>query len=121
MSSFIQHVIAGCALCQQVKVNTHPVVPTLSPLSSSCSHPFQQLLVNLITGLPLSAGFDSLLVMVDHRLLKEVILTPCNSTIDTKGIVELFFRHVFLHFGLHDSLISDRGPQFTSAFATELT
>ena len=121
MSSFIHHFVAGCTLCQQMKVNTHPTVPALSPLPSSRSRPFQQLSVDLITGLPLSCGFDSLLVVVDHGLSKGVVLTPCNKTIDTKGVAELFFRHVFLCFGLHDSLISDRGPQFASAFTAELT
>ena len=120
MSSFIRRFIAGCALCQQMKVNTHPTVPALSPLSSTCSCPFQQLSVDLVTSLPPSAGFDSLLVMVDHGLSKGVILTPCNKTINAKGVAELFFKHVFLHFGLHDALISDRGPQFASAFAREL-
>ena len=120
MSSFIRRFVAGCALCQQMKVNTHPTVPALSPLPSTCSHPFQQLSVDLVTSLPPSAGFDSLLVVVDHGLSKGVILTPCNKTIDTKGVTELFFKHVFLHFGLHDALISDRGPQFASAFAMEL-
>ena len=120
MSSFIRRFIAGCALCQQMKVNTHPTVPALFPLSSNCSRPFQQLSVDLVTSLPPSAGFDSLLVVVDHGLSKGVILTPCNKTIDTKGVAELFFKHVFLCFGLHDPLISDRGPQFASAFAMEL-
>ena len=120
MSSFIRCFIAGCTLCQQMKVNTHLTVLTLSPLLSTCSRPFQQLSVNLITTLPPSAGYDSLLVVVNHSLSKGVILVPCNKTINTKGVAELFFKHVFLHFGLHDTLISDRGPQFASAFATEL-
>ena len=120
MSSFIHRFIAGCALCQQMKVNTHPTVPALSPLSSTCSCPFQQLSVDLVTSLPPSTSFDSLLVMVNHGLSKGVILTPCNKTIDTKGVTELFLKNVFLCFGLHDALISNRGPQFASAFATEL-
>ena len=120
MSSFIHRFMAGCALCQQMKVNTHPTVSALSPLPSTCSCPFQQLSVDLITDLPLSTGFDSLLVMVNHGLSKGVILTPCNKMIDSKGVAELFFKNVFLHFGLHNALISDRGPQFTSTFATEL-
>ena len=120
MSSFIRRFVAGCALCQQMKVNTHPTVPPLSPLPSTCSRPFQQLSVDLVTGLPPSASFDSLLVVVDHSLSKGVILTPCNKTINAKGVAELFFKHIFLRFGLHDTLISDRGPQFASAFATEL-
>ena len=35
-------------------------------------------------------------------------------------VAKLFFSHVFKIFSLHDSLISDRGPQFASAFAREL-
>ena len=103
-----------------MKVNTHLTVPALSPLPSTCLRPFQQLSVDLITDLPLSAGCDSLLVVVDHGLSKGVILTPCNKTIDAKEVAELFFKHVFLCFGLHDTLISDRGPQFTSTFTAKL-
>ena len=120
MSSFVRWFVAGCALCQQMKVNAHPTTPTLSPLPLACTHSFQQLSVDLITNLPLSCNYDSLLVVVNHGLLKGVILTPCNNTIDAKGVVELFFKNVFLFFGLHDHLISDGGPQFTSAFATKL-
>ena len=120
MSSFVCRFVAGCTLCQQMKVNTHPTMPALSSLPSSCTCPFQQLSVDLVTGLPPSHGFDSLLVVVDHGLLKGVILIPCNKDIDAKGVAELFFKHVFLHCGLHDHLISDCGPQFTSAFTMEL-
>ena len=120
MSSFVRHFVMDCTLCQQMKVNTHPMTPPLSPLSSSCTCPFQQLSVDLVTSLLLSHGFDSLLAVVNHSLLKGVILTPCNKTIDDKRVAELFFKHVFLHFRLHDHLISDQRPHFTSAFATEL-
>ena len=120
MSSFIPHFVAGCALCQQMKVNTHPTTPALSPVPSACTRPFQQLSVDLITDLPPSSGYDSLLVMVNHGLLKGVILTPCNKTIDAKGVAKLVFKYMFLRFGLHDHLISDRGPQFALTFATEL-
>ena len=79
-----------------MKVNMHPTVPALSPIPSSCTCTFQQLSIDLITNILLSSGFDSLLVMVDHGLSKGVILTPCNKTIDTKGVAKLFFKHVFL-------------------------
>ena len=52
--------------------------------------------------------------------MKGVILTPCSKTIDATGVARLFLHHVFKCFGLHDSLILDRGPQFASAFAREL-
>ena len=58
--------------------------------------------------------------MVDQRLTKGVILTPCSKTIDAVGITQVFLNNVFKRFGLHDTLISDCGPQFASAFAREL-
>ena len=96
MFSFVYCFVSGCTLCQQMKVNTHPTVPVLSPLPSICSCPFQQLSVDLITDLLSSHGCDSLLVMVDHGLSKGVILTPCNKTIDAKGVAKLFFKNIFL-------------------------
>ena len=120
MSSFVHCFVAGCTLCQQMKVNTHPTVPALSPIPSTCTRPFQQLSINLITNLPSSHGYNSLMVMVDHGLSKGVILIPCNKTLDAKGVAKLFFKNVFLHFGLHDYLISDQGPQFASTFAAKL-
>ena len=120
MASFVHHYVEGCALCQQNKVNTHPTVPPLSPIKSIASHPFQQISCDLITDLPISSGFDSLLVVVDHGLTKGVILCPTKKSVSAKGIASLFFHKVFLRFGLFDKVISDRGPQFASSFAREL-
>ena len=53
--------------------------------------------------------------------MKGVILCPCNKNIDVARAAKLFFLHVFHHYGLHDKCISDRGPQFASAFVRELT
>ena len=117
LSVFVNNFVAGC---QQNKARTHPVTPLLSPIKSSSSLPCKQLSVDLITDLPVSHGHDSLMVVVDHGLTKGVILVPCSKTIDANGIAQLFFDYVFKRFGLHDTLISDRGPQFASAFAREL-
>ena len=120
LASFVRRYVEGCALCQQNKTNTHPTVPPLSPIKSIAFRPFQQISCDLITDLPISAGFDSLLVVVDHGLTKGVILCPTKKTITAEGIASLFFHKVFLHFGLFDKVISDRGPQFASSFAREL-
>ena len=60
------------------------------------------------------------MVVVDHGLTKGVILVPCSKTVNANDIAQLFFDHVFKRFGLHNTLISDRGPQFASEFAREL-
>ena len=74
----------------------------------------------MITDLPLSSGFDSVLIVVNHGLTKGVIFIPCLKAIDAAGIAALFFNHIFARFGLHDKVILDRSPQFASAFVKEL-
>ena len=74
LASFVYAYVAGCSTCQQNKANTHPSAPPLSPIPSSSSLPFHQLSYDLITDLPVSSGFDSLLIVVDHSLSKGVIL-----------------------------------------------
>lgn len=61
------------------------------------------------------------MVVVNHSLTKRVIIIPCSKTIDVAKVGKLFFQNIFKQFGLHDTLISNRGPQFTSALARELT
>ena len=120
LAQFMRKYVKGCRDCQQAKTNTHPTGPPLNPIRSSASHPFQQLSCDLITDLPPSSGFDSLLVVVDHGLTKGVILCPTKKTATAEGIATLFFYKVYTRFGLYEKIISDRGPQFASAFAKEL-
>ena len=120
LASFVKSFIDGCAVCQQNKVNTHPTILPLVPIPSLHTLLFKQLSVNLIMDLPPSDGHDSVVVIVDHGLMKGVIQTPCSKTIDAIEIAQIFFNNVFKHFGLHDILISDCGPQFASAFAKKL-
>jgi hypothetical protein len=120
LNAFVHRFVTGCAVCQAHKVNTHPSAPPLTPLASVATRLFQQVSVDLITDLPLSLGFDSVMVVVDHGLTKGVIISPCHKSVDAAGVAQLFFKHVFARFGLHDRCISDRGPQFASAFAREL-
>ena len=120
MSTFLHKYISGCADCQAAKVNTHPTVPRLSPLAVESPLPFSSISVDLITGLPDSHGYDSVMVVVDHGLMKGVIYCPCTKNINSEGVAQLFFTNVFPRFGLHSKVISNRGPQFASAFAWEL-
>ena len=96
------------------------MVPGLSPLA--IEHPllFSSISVDLITGLSNSHGYDSVMVVVYHGLMNGVIYCPCTKNIDSEGVAQLFFTNVFPRFGLHSKIISDRGPQFASAFAQEL-
>ena len=107
MSIFVQRFISGCATCQANKINTHPLIPLLSPILSKCIRPFQQISMDLISDLPPFHGFDSILVVVDHGLSKGVNFHPCNKTASAMDIAKIFFQHIFLQFSLHDHVISD--------------
>ena len=97
-------------MCQQNKVNTHLTYPSLNPVPSTTTLLFKQLSVDLVTNLPCVGNTDSIMVVVDHGLTKGVIIIPCSKTIDDMGVGRLFFQNVFKQFGLHDTIILDRGP-----------
>ena len=120
LAAYVHQYVEGCATCQQNKINTHPTIPPLSPIKFFASRPFQQISCDLIMDFPVSSGFDSLLVMVDHELTKGVLLCPTQKSITTKGVASLFFHKVFLCFGLCNKIISDCGLQFASFFIREL-
>ena len=104
----------GCATCQQMKTNTHLTAAPLMPIKSHAHRPFQQVMMDFITDLLISNGFDSIFIVVDQGLSKGVILCPCNKTIDAEGTIKLYINNVFIQFGLPDTIISDRAPQFAS-------
>ena len=120
MAQYIQKYMEGCSTCQQNKTNTHLTIPPLNPIPLEQTLPFKQISYDLITGLPLSNGFDALLVVVDHGLSKGVILCPTKKTVTADGITTIIFRKLYTRFGLFDKVISDCGPQFTTNFAKEL-
>src|SRR6266851_1721983 len=76
--------------------------------------------MDLITGLPLSRGFDSILTIVDHRCSRVATFLPCHKSIMGLQIAQLYYKHLYPWFGLPRRLISDRNPQFTSHFGRTL-
>ncbi|THG98615.1 hypothetical protein EW145_g7397 [Phellinidium pouzarii] len=115
LTIFIKNFINGCAACQQMKINTHPTTPPLTPIPADPSTlPFQSVSIDFITDLPLSNSFDSLMVIVDHDSSKGITLCPWNKTIDALGTALLYHQNVYRRFRLPKRIISDRGPQFAS-------
>ena len=60
-----------------------PIPPALT------TRPFAHCSMDLITDLPLSDGFDSILVVVDHGLTKGAILLPYNKMIMEDQVTNL--------------------------------
>jgi hypothetical protein len=107
MTIFIKNYVTGCATCQQMKVNTHPTVPPLSPIKSTTTRPFAVVTTDFITDLPESEGFDSIMVVVDQNATKGVIFIPTNKTVSAAEAACLYYEKVYTCFGLPDKIISD--------------
>ena len=78
--------------------------------------------MDFMTGLPPSPeGYDSIMVVVDHGLTKGVVLIPTtNSGLTAKKTAQLYLDNIYTRFGLSESIISNRGPQFNLEFWKEL-
>ena len=73
--------------------------------------------MDLITDLPPSNTFDSILTIIDQGCSKAAKFIPCNKTIDGQGVAKLYLQHLFPWFGIPKRIISDRDPRFTSNFS----
>jgi hypothetical protein len=76
-------------------------------IASTMNRPFAQLLVDLITNLPMNDGWDSILIIIDHGLSKGAIVTPCTKTITAEKTTMIFIKKVFVQYGMYDKIISD--------------
>jgi hypothetical protein len=68
---------------------------------------FQQVAMDLITGLPKSRGYDAIPTIVDHGCSRGAIFLPCTTTITRPQIAKLYLDNVFRWFGLPEKIISD--------------
>src|SRR5688572_1791975 len=59
--------------------------------------------------------YDSIFVVVD-QLSKWAHFIPTYTNAIASQIAQLFFKHIFVHYGLPQVIVSDRNPKFTSQF-----
>jgi hypothetical protein len=83
-------------------------------------YPFQTIAMDLITDLPVSHGYDSILTIVDQGCTKAAVFLPCHKTMDAVGVASLYAQRVFPFYGVPRRVISDRDPRFTAQFVKEL-
>jgi len=68
--------------------------------------------MDFMGGLPMTKkDHDHLFVNVD-RFSKMYVLIPCKKTIRGQDATNLFFSHIWVHFGLPNSIISNRDSRF---------
>ena len=81
--------------------------------------PWSHISANFITKLPLAQGYDSILVVVD-RLTKMAHFIPTTEKTTAGELARLFRDNIWKLHSLPESIIFDRGPQFTAEVIREL-
>jgi len=114
----VKQYIEGYNSCQRNKNCTGQPAGKLMP-NSIPERPWMYISVDFITKLPLAQGYNSILVVVD-RLTKMVHFIPTTEKTLAEGLTRLFRDNVWKLYRLPESIISDKGPQFTVGLMREL-
>ncbi|KAI7957765.1 hypothetical protein MJO29_005982 [Puccinia striiformis f. sp. tritici] len=118
LKSFVNRYVDGCASCQRVKPTTHKPFGLLEPLPIP-SGPWTDICYDMITDLPESHGFDSVLTVID-RLMKMAHFLPCKKSMNAEKLADIMLRQVWKLHGTPKTIASDRGSVFLSQITREL-
>ena len=110
--------VQACTICQQAK--SERVLPPglLQPLSVP-DQAWTIVTMDFIEGLPKSATYDTILVVVD-KFSKYAHFLPLKHPFTALHVAKLYMSHVFKLHGLPQAIISDRDRIFTSSLWQEL-
>ncbi|KAL3498632.1 hypothetical protein ACH5RR_041364 [Cinchona calisaya] len=95
-----------CDICQRNKLENTPYLTLLQPLPIP-SQAWSLISMNFIETLPLSKGYDTILVVID-RLNKFCQFLPLFHPFTSKDVAKVFLDNVFKLHGLPDSIVFDR-------------
>ena len=98
MSSNVKEYVSSCDPCQKIKHNRGAAAGFLQPLEIPVK-PFEDITLDLITGLPNADGRDAVLVVVD-KLTKYVLFIATTTEVTALQTAKLLFKHVVKYFGL---------------------
>ena len=118
MKEDIKKYFKACHKCQVNKPNWQPKATPLQP-NEIPNEPWEIISMDLIGLMIPSKGKDMILVFIDH-FLKKAYFLPCNTTITSQGVANLYQEHIFKEQGLPRKVISNWGLQFVSGFMKEL-
>jgi hypothetical protein len=105
----------ACAIAKSTIKNQGLYTPLPTP-----SRPWESISMDYMSGLPSTKhGNDCVFVVVD-RFSKMSIMMACKKNITAEATAKLFFERVWVHFGIPQSIISDRDSRFLSTFWSSL-
>jgi hypothetical protein len=121
MSREVKAYTQACSTCQRVRPVRHRLHRSMEPLPQPRG-PWTDISMDFIVGLPESRRkrhakpYNAILVVVDWYT-KQARYFPCHDSLDAIGLAEILARKLVLRgAGVPQSVVSDRGPRFTSKF-----
>ena len=103
----------ACPTCRRIKTRAQAAAP-VQPLPVP-PRPWHTVGLDFVTNLPLSNGFDSLLVICCH-LSRQAHFIPTTMTVTGEQSANLFLENIYRLHGLPRIIVSDRDTRFMSAF-----
>ena len=110
--------VEGYDLCQRMKNQMEELAGKLK-LSEVPEKPWIHLMVNFIMKLLVVARKDAILVVYD-RLSKMIYFVATTEETLAEGLARLFKDNIWKLYRLPESVVLDRGPQFTAELTKEL-
>jgi transposase InsO family protein len=117
MDADIERFVSNCHACRRSKVPRDKTPGLLRPLPVP-DRPWQHISVDFKEMPADKQGMNMVCVFVD-RLGKRPISVPCRKSVDARVMAQLYMIHVHKYYGPATTIVSDRGPQFISAFWDE--
>lgn len=122
IDSAVQDYVKTCPICQGSRKPRHKPYGQLQSLPLP-EHPFQEITVDFITGMPEATGLDgqeyNAVLVITCRYTKMVLLVATTKKLRAPDFARLLFEHVESRFGTPEGIVSDRDKLFTSNFWAE--
>jgi len=118
MIKTVARFVRNCHLCSRVKISREKYQGALKPLDVP-NRRWKDIAMDFIVAVPesknLNGNSTTNILIVVNRLSKQVHYEPM-SGITALDTARVFYRAIWKHHGLPDSIVSDRETQFVSHF-----
>lgn len=118
LKKHVEQFVRSCPTCQQAKIERVKYPGLLQPLTTP-TVAWQVISLDFVEGLPVSHGFDCILVVVD-LFSKYAHFVGLKHPFTALSVAKQYMLHVYKLHGLPTAMVSDRDKIFTSRLWQEL-